>query len=236
MHEFTMPAWATDRVVSRQGRARAHEDVPASRTALVIVDMQNHFMRPGGGGEAPMARAIVPNVNRLAAALRAGGGTVVWIRTLFTDEALQTIPHFHRILHTPERFEKRCTALARDAEDSQLWPGLEVLPQDLVIEKTRYSALARGASDLDEQLRARGIEAVLVGGTMTNACCDSTARDAMMLNYRTTMVHDCNASLRDDEHAAALINFGLFFGDVCGTDELVARYAGAGAEVAPAAE
>ncbi|WP_248313518.1 isochorismatase family cysteine hydrolase [Bosea sp. F3-2] len=96
--------------------------------------------------------------------------------------------------------------------------------EDLIVRKTRYSGMIQGAGDLHEALRRRRIEAVLVAGTMTNACCESTARDAMMLNYRTSMVHDANASLRDDEHAAALINFHLFFGDVVSTEDLLLRY------------
>ena len=226
MHPFTMPEWASQRVIARQGRAVAHGDVPAAGTAFVVVDMQRYFLDPGSQAEAPLARAIVPNVNRVAAALRAAGGLVIWIRTLFTQEALETIPHFHRVLMQPKVFEARCAALAEEASGSALWPELDVRDEDLVVAKTRYSSLIQGAGDLHDVLKARGIEAILVGGTMTNACCDSTARDAMMLNYRTTMVHDCNASIRDEEHAAALINFHLFFGDVVGADEIVARYAG----------
>lgn len=224
MHKFEMPDWATRRVVARQGSAVAHADVPASATALVVVDMQRYFLDPGSSAEVPPARAIVPNINRLAAALREAGGLVVWIRTLFNEEAHRTIPHFHHILMKPDRFEARCAALAEEAEGSALWPELDCRDGDLVVGKMRYSGMIQGAGDLDAVLRARGIEAVLVAGTMTNACCESTARDAMMLNYRTTMVHDANASLRDDEHAAALINFHLFFGDVVDTDSLVARY------------
>ncbi|GHH03890.1 isochorismatase family cysteine hydrolase [Pseudodonghicola xiamenensis] len=223
-HPFDMPQWAIDRVVARQGQPLVHREVPAAETALVVVDMQNYFMEAESPASVPRARAIVDNINRLAAALRAAGGKVVWIRTLFTEEALAEIEHFHRVLLLPDRFEARCEALARDAEGSQLWPGLDVRAEDLIIEKTRYSGMIQGAGDLEAQLKAAGVSAMLVAGTMTNACCESTARDAMMRNFRTTMVHDANATLRDDEHAAALINFYLFFGDVAGTEELVARY------------
>ncbi len=224
MHDFEMPDWATQRVVARQGSAVAHADVPATATAFVVVDMQRYFLDPGSPAEVPPARAIVPNINRLAASLRQAGGLIVWIRTLFTEEALRTVPHFHRILMKPDRFEARCAALAEEAAGSALWPELDCRDEDLVVRKTRYSGMIQGAGDLDAVLRERGIEAVLVAGTMTNACCESTARDAMMLNYRTTMVHDANASLRDDEHAAALINFHLFFGDVVSTQDLLLRY------------
>ncbi|MDK3016839.1 cysteine hydrolase family protein [Pseudodonghicola flavimaris] len=224
IHPFEMPTWARDRILARQGCPLVFQDRPASSTALVVVDMQNYFLDPASGASVPNARAIVPNINRLARALRAAGGRVVWIRTLFTEEALETIPHFHRELLTPDRFETRCAALDRDAEGSKLWPALDVQPEDMIVEKTRYSGMIPGAGDMEDQLRAAGIDTLLVTGTMTNACCESTARDAMMRNFRTTMVHDGCASIRDDEHAFALIHFALFFGDVTDTDELVQRF------------
>ncbi|MGH8734664.1 MAG: isochorismatase family protein, partial [Burkholderiales bacterium] len=80
-----------------------------------------------------------------------------------------------------------------------------------------------GSSDIDAQLKSRGIDTLLVTGTVTNVCCESTARDAMMLDYRVIMLSDGNASLTDEEHAAALNNFLIFFGDVMSTDEATAR-------------
>lgn len=223
IHNFEMPEWAQERILARQGKAIVHDDVAPGQTALVVVDMQNYFMDPASGASVPKSREIVGTVNALADALRRAGGTVVWIRTLYTPEAELSIPHFHRILMSPDKYARRCEALQRDAEGSQLWPGLEVKDGDLVVEKTRYSAFVNGASALDQILRARGIGAIWVAGTMTNACCESTARDAMMLNYRTTMVSDANATIRDDEHAAALINFALFFGDVTDSATLTGR-------------
>ena len=64
---------------------------------------------------------------------------------------------------------------------------------------------------------------MLVTGTLTNTCCELTARDAMMLDYRVVMLSDSNASLTDEEHAASLNNFMIFFGDVMSTDETIAK-------------
>jgi ureidoacrylate peracid hydrolase len=98
-----------------------------------------------------------------------------------------------------------------------------VKPQDLIVVKNRYSAFIQGSSNLEQVLRERGIDTVLITGTVTNVCCESTARDAMMLDYRVVMVSDGNASLTDEEHAASLNNFLIFFGDVMTTDEAAAR-------------
>ncbi len=107
------------------------------------------------------------------------------------------------------------------------YDALDVKPHDLKVEKNRFSAFIQGSSDLDKLLKERGIDTVLVTGTVTNTCCESTARDAMMLNYKTVMVSDANAAATDDEHNATLANILRIFGDVMSTDE-VDRAADAG--------
>jgi nicotinamidase-related amidase len=62
-----------------------------------------------------------------------------------------------------------------------------------------------------------------VAGTLTNVCCESCARDAMMLGYKVALISDCNATLTNEEHGAALNAFMMFFGDVMTGDEAVAR-------------
>ncbi len=64
---------------------------------------------------------------------------------------------------------------------------------------------------------------MLIAGTATNVCCESTARDAMMLDYRVIMLSDANATWTDEEHAATLNSFMLFFGDVMTADEVSGR-------------
>ncbi len=93
----------------------------------------------------------------------------------------------------------------------------------------------QGASDLHEQLQARGIESVLIGGTLTNMCCESTARDAMMIGYRAIMVEDCNASRNREDHIVGLTSVYQSFGDVRSTDDVIENVLGA-KNVASAAE
>jgi ureidoacrylate peracid hydrolase len=122
---------------------------------------------------------------------------------------------------SPERVAKRIEALTAGSLGHQLWSGLDVRPQDPVVEKNRFSAFIQGSSDLAAALRARGLDTILVTGTVTNVCCESTARDAMMLNFKTIMVTDGNAATTDDDHAASLIAFYLTFGDIMSTDMLI---------------
>ena len=223
MHKVVIPEKIVARVLKRQGRWNVHDDVPPAESAFVVVDMQNYFMAPGQQVEIPEAREIVPNVNRLADALRRAGGLVVWIRTISNEDSFRNWSHFHDVLNTPERKARRHAAMSDGAFGAELWPGLDVREEDLIVCKTRYSALIQGSSPLEAELRKRGIKAVWVGGTSTNTCCESTARDAMLLDFRTTMVSDANADHTDEEHNATLINFCINFGDVAATDDLIAR-------------
>jgi ureidoacrylate peracid hydrolase len=222
MHSYVTPQSVKDRVLRRQGKLLSHETIDASRTALVVVDMQNYFVAEGFAAEVPAARDIVPNINRMAKALRSAGGTVVWIQTTAVG-ALEQWGNHHKHMLTPDRVHKRLTQLDENHEGFKVYPKLEALPTDLRVKKVKYSAFIAGSSDIDAQLKARGIETLLVTGTVTNVCCESTARDAMMLDYRVAMLSDGNASLTDEEHAASLNNFLIFFGDVMTTDEAIGR-------------
>ena len=79
-----------------------------------------------------------------------------------------------------------------------------------------------GTSELPNRLRARGLDTVLITGTVTNVCCESSARDANMTNFRTIMVSDGNAALTQELHDASLTAFYLTFGDVMDTDMIIA--------------
>ena len=110
-----------------------------------------------------------------------------------------------------------------DSKGYEIFAGLKVeTADDLIVEKNRYSAFIQGSSDLAAVLRARGLDTLLITGTVTNVCCELTARDAMMLNFKTVMVTDGNAANTDEDHNAALSNFYLTFGDIMSTDFAIA--------------
>jgi ureidoacrylate peracid hydrolase len=222
MHRYVTPQSVKDRVLARQGKLFSHDTIEAARTALVVVDMQNYFVAQGFAAEVPAARDIVPNINRMARSLRGAGGAVVWIQTTATG-ALEHWGNHHKYTLSPQRKEKRLTQLDESHEGFKLFPSLDPQSGDLRVKKVKYSAFIAGSSDLDAQLKSRGADTILVTGTVTNVCCESTARDAMMLDYRVVMLSDGNASLTDEEHAASLNNFMIFFGDVMTTDEAISR-------------
>jgi len=224
MHRYVMPESVKDRVLRRQGKLFSHDTIEAGRAALVVVDMQNYFCAEGFPAEVPLSRGIVPNINRMARAMRAAGGTVVWVQT-DSAEALARWGKHHTFMLTPERVQKRLAGLDSAAEGFRLFGDLEALPGDLRVKKVTYSAFMPGSSDIDAQLGARGIDTVLIAGTATNVCCESSARDAMLRDYRVIMLSDANATWTDEEHAATLNSFAMFFGDVMSIDEAAARLA-----------
>jgi ureidoacrylate peracid hydrolase len=71
-------------------------------------------------------------------------------------------------------------------------------------------------------LKQRGIDTLLIAGTKTNVCCECTARDAMMLDFKVVLLSDCTAALSDDEQRATLENVIQQFGDVRTADEVLA--------------
>jgi ureidoacrylate peracid hydrolase len=224
MHKIEIPQFIIDRVIKARGKLHAFERLAGPSTALLVVDLQNAFMVPPYATEVPIAREIVPNVNRLAAATRAAGGRVVWIQMTQTEEDKKTWSVLYENVHVSKTLNKKETLerLGRGTHGHALYEALDVQPGDLKIEKRRYSAFIQGSSELDKILRERGIDTVLVTGTSTNTCCESTARDAMMLNYKTVMISDANAGTTDEEHNATLGNILRIFGDVMTTDETIA--------------
>jgi ureidoacrylate peracid hydrolase len=218
MHKIAISPAALDRMTQRMGKLHPFDTMAPRKTALLVIDMQNYFVKPGHQGEIPAAREIVPNINRLAAGLRQHGGHVVWIRngTSDTRESWSTL---HECLMTPERVERRLAEMDIDGDGYAYWHLNDIHPEDARITKTRYSAFIQGASTIERHLRDRGIDTLLIAGTATNVCCESSARDAMMLNFKVVMVSDALATHTDEEHNATLSAFYGQFGDVQTTDQ-----------------
>jgi ureidoacrylate peracid hydrolase len=221
MHKTVISQSVIDRVVKRRGREHIFDNLVPAKTALVVVDMQNGFMVPElGHAPCAMAHEIVPNINRLAKAVRDTGGKVIWIQTAYHDETLQSWSISYEMVGK-RGAERRKFSLSPQNKGYEIFPDLKVESDDLIVVKNRYSAFIQGSSNIEEVLKSRGLDTLLITGTVTNVCCESTARDAMMRNYRTIMITDGNAAATDEDHNAALNNFYLTFGDVMSTDFVI---------------
>lgn len=210
LHDWAIEDGEYLRQEERRGRRHAFAHLDPTRTALLVVDLVAFFVE-----ENPYARGIVPNVNALAEALRAAGGTVAWIvpapwePSAMKDELLgPRIAELYR--HSGGEGTPR----------ERVWPELATHDGDLFVEKTAASALFPGRCALQGLLHERGVDTVLVAGTLANVCCEATARDASTLGYRTIVVADANAAQRDQDLNAMLHTIYRSYGDVRSTADL----------------
>ena len=208
-----------DRVVARRGKLHLFDKLDPKKTALLVIDMQNAFVAPGAPVEVPAARDIVPAINRLAAELRRRKVPVIWVLHENAQDGSDWDGFFGAFVSDRK---KAAGALSSGSELQKLWPKLETAPQDLRVAKNRYSAFIK--NDFEKKLQERGIDTLLIAGTKTNVCCECTARDAMMLDYKVVMLSDCTAALSDDEHRATLENMIQQFGDVLTADEALSLF------------
>lgn len=224
MHKkLEIPKNILDRVIQKRGEAHIHRNFVPQKTALLAIDLQNGFLNEDYAyAYVPGGVSVVPNVNRISGALRKAGGKVFWVRNTITEQSLaEWSSWFSMTNHKPEEASARRANMHPGAFGHELHPDLDYQAEDETVLKTRFSAFIQGSSDLDQRLRAFGIDTLIIAGAVTNICCESTARDAMMLNYKTIMVEDANAALSDEEHHASLLSFFAQFGDVLTTQELV---------------
>jgi ureidoacrylate peracid hydrolase len=221
MHKISVAPEIQARGRTLRGRDHVFADLDISRTAHVIVDLQVGFMGVGAPVEVPIAREIVPNVNAISAAVRAAGGLNVFLRYTYDPHEKLNWTAWYDAMVSPAERDRVSMSFAPGNPNFELWPELEVKPQDLIVNKTRFSAFIPGTCDLHETLQARGIDTLIITGTLTNCCCESTARDAQQMNYKIIFMADGNAAITDAEHNATLCNMAVFFADVMTTDELL---------------
>jgi ureidoacrylate peracid hydrolase len=151
---------------------------------------------------------------------RRGGKMHAYERAIYGDDAPKTWTAYMEFA-SPEFSHDMLGALTEGAEGAELWHELDIQPGDEHVIKRRFSALIQGSSDLGERLQKRGIDTMIITGTATNICCESTARDAFMLNYRPLVVSDANATASDEAHNNSLNALFTRFADVFSTSEVL---------------
>ena len=163
----------------------------AATTALVMVDLQKGIAR----GTAPHAADdVVARAAAIATALRAAGGTVIWVHV---DNAPDGADRLKPITDA-SRGGGRSTA----PDHAELMPGLNREPTDVVVTKRGWGAFY--GTDLDLQLRRRGIRTIILGGISTNVGVESTAREAFDHGYQQVFVEDAMTCRSADEHATTI--------------------------------
>ena len=205
--------------------------VDPARMALVNVDMQVAFVE-GTPLSAPDGVVLLPVVNRLAAACREAGMMIIHTRHV-------TRPDGSNLGTMGELIEPVRDGYIMDgSETAKLHPGLEVLDDDIVLDKPRYGAFS--GTDLDNLLRANGIDTIIVSGICTNICCETTAREAGMRDYHVFFMEDGTETFPaggltvEEIKRAVHTTIGLAFANVLSVDKMIARIEGASGKAAAA--
>lgn len=221
-HSLGVSEHIKERMRRLRGDLRIYKDLDPDTTALVVIDMQAAFLEPGGVIEVPSSRGIVANVNRIAAGCRELGMPVIWIRSMHPTGAADWRHFFDHFVH-PDRRERAAAAMSNDAPPSRFYHEMDVRDSDYIVIKNRYSCLIPGSSSLERLVRSLGRDTLVLAGTKTDICVESTARDAMMLDFRVVVLSDATSTLSDEEHQAALNVLVQEFADVLTVDEVLAE-------------
>ena len=212
LHDWSIPDREVARHESRRGRRHAYENLTPAQTALVVIDMVPFFL-----AQSETAQGIVPNINALAATLRSSGGTIAWV--------VPGPPHHQswaEAFYGPTVAATYSASGGTGPAQDRLSPGLARTETDLVLEKTGASAFFPGNSSLPADLATRGVDTVLIAGTVTNVCCESSARDAAALGLRVVFLADATAAPSDVIHNATLVTIYRSFGDVRPVADVIA--------------
>lgn len=193
-------------------------EIDPSRSALIVIDMQNLFVAKGAFLEVPEARRRVPMIKRLLNICRKVRIPIFYTVTVHprSDLSLRVYDMFPSV---------RGKAYIPDSTASKIYPEVAPHPGAIIIEKVSWSAFC--GTNLNSLLRGTllstgtSIDTLSFCGTVTNVCVESTMRHAYDLNYKVVMVEDACAALEEDLHKATVKNVSYALGRVVSTDYLI---------------
>jgi nicotinamidase-related amidase len=203
--------------------------IDASKTAMIVVDMQNDFVADGAKLRSAQAAAMVPRLAQALKFCREKGIRVVYTAHVHRRDGCDM--GLYDDLYSPIA-DRSCLVDGTPGVD--IFADLAPAPGEHVIKKHRYSAFF--ATDLDLILREWGITTVIISGTTTENCCHATARDAMFHNYKVAFLSDATGTFdypdvgqgampAEEVHRATLIVLAFSTAHVMSIEELKARVA-----------
>ena len=207
-------------------------EVDLTKSAIVVVDMQNAFATKGGmldigGVDITNAPRVVHSIQEVLASARHAGIQVVYVQMGYKPDLSNSggpnSPNYHKelamhLMHC--RPELKGKLLTEGTWDFAIVDELKPQPGDLVVLKTRYSGFA--GTTLDSQLRTRGIRYLFFAGIATNVCVESTLRDAYFQDYWPILIADGAMPAGPAAmHEATLFNVESFFGWTLESQELL---------------
>ena len=172
-----------------------------SKCALMVIDMQQYFQS--------IAASILGNVMSIIDACRSRGMRLIYTR------------HGHEDIKKDGGMLDKWWGdyIQYGSKDWELIKALQLDDNDTILDKKRYNAFH--GTDLDNSLRSIGVEELIITGVLTNCCCETTARDTFVRDYRVFFVSDATATVNDDLHLATLKNMAFGFAHVLSTEQIL---------------
>lgn len=209
-------------MIADQGRAADYWPITSKNTALLIVDMQNVWVHPRGSRYLPASEEIIPKIQELLSFCRARQVPLIYLWTTKRKDLAdvgvfaEVKPFTHKADDPWSNFEQ--------TPGAEIYEEIKPSPDDITIKKFRYSGFY--GTHLENILRRLGRDTIAVTGVATNVCCDSTARDGAMRDFKVIFLSDCNAAESAEEHEATLKNFNKHFGVVMDSRFFMNRFSG----------
>ena len=164
---YGFPQYVIDRVMAKRGKLNVFDHFEPKRTALLVIDMQNFYV-----GEIASVIGIIPNINRIARKLRGLGRQVAWVGMTAGEDGESRWPIYHDYFFTPEKGANHRDQLSPGHPGHKFHADLDIRPSDEIIYKSRFWPFIQGASNIEDILRAKNIDSLIVTGTATNMCCE----------------------------------------------------------------
>jgi isochorismate hydrolase len=177
-------------------------------TALLIVDMQDYFLKESSHAFVPSAPAITPTIKRLRQAFETTQHQIVFTRHINSREDAGMMGRWWKDL------------IERDNPLSRITECLDPAGET-VVEKSQYDAFYK--TTLENVLEARKVRQLVVCGLTANLCCETTARSAFVRGYEVVFVVDGTATYNADLHRATLVNLAHGFASLALTNNLLAE-------------
>lgn len=178
-------------------RAR-HADIVfrPDRAVLLVLDMQDYFLRAGSHAFIPSALAILPNIQMLINSFNAAERPVIFTQHINTEANAGMMSRWWR------------DVIRAESPDSAITTSLDT-SSGILLQKSQYDAFHQ--TDLEAILRGRGVEQVVVTGVMTHLCCETTARSAFVRGFEVFFCVDGTATYTEEVHRASLLNLAHGF-------------------------
>ena len=202
------------------------EHIDPSKTAMIVVDMQNDFVAPGAPMQSPAGLAMVPHLQRALACCRESGIPVIYTAHVHRPDGCD----LGLLGHAPPI--ARGDALVAGSAGAAIFPEIAPRDDEIVIPKHRFSAFY--GTDLEIILRGLGVTTVVITGVTTENCCHATARDAFFRDFQVVFLSDATATgdypdlgygsmSADEVHRATLVILARDTADVISTETFIAR-------------